>query len=128
MFVPILKECFLLLNAASFQHHNGFITKKLKRAARRVVILLTTKHRQMTPHMIHTRIGGATPGPAVAQVQAENAVPRLVPRLEKYWYFNIMSKFNQECAPSRDRRAPAVPRLVPKGGAATAYRATIHVD
>ena len=26
----------------------------------------------------------------------------------------------QECAPSRDHRAPAVPRLVPKAGAATA--------
>ena len=41
--------------------------------------------------------------------------PGHVPRLEKYWYFNIMSKIS-ECAPSRDHRAPAVPRLVPKAG------------
>ena len=64
-------------------------------------------------------IGGATPGPAGARAPAGNAVPRLVPRLEKYWYFNIMSRL-QECAPSRDHRAPAVPRLVTKAGDATA--------
>ena len=57
-------------------------------------------------------IGGATLGPAGAQAPAENAVPLLAPRLEKYWYFNIMSRL-PECAPSQDHRAPAaVPRLV----------------
>jgi len=40
-------------------------------------------------------IGGATPGPAGARAPAGNAVPRL----EKYWYFNIMS------------RLPVVPHL-----------------
>ena len=59
-------------------------------------------------------IGGATPGPAGARSPAGHAVPRL----EKYWYFNIMSRL-PECAPFRDRRAPTVPRLVPEAGAAT---------
>ena len=56
-------------------------------------------------------IGRATPGPAGARAPAGSAVPRL----EKYLYLNIMSRL-KECAPSRDHRAPAVPRLVTKAG------------
>ena len=62
-------------------------------------------------------IGGATPCPGWKRHAP--AQGRLVPRLEKYGYFNIMSRLPQ-CAPYRDHRAPAVPRLVPKAGAATA--------
>jgi hypothetical protein len=35
--------------------------------------------------------GGATPGPAGARAPAGNAVPRLVPRLEKFWYFKFLT-------------------------------------
>ena len=54
-----------------------------------------------------------------ARAPAGNAVPRLVPRLEKYWHFYITSR-QPEHAPFRDHHAPAVLRLVQKAFAATA--------
>ena len=60
-------------------------------------------------------------GPGWKRRGWRGVVPRLVPRVEKYWYFNITSRLPEaECAPSRDHRAPAVHRLAPKAGAATA--------
>ena len=57
---------------------------------------------------LNSCIGGVTPGPAGA-APAGNAVPRLVPRLEKYCYFNIMTRLYK----SAPHLQTIVPRLCP---------------
>ena len=59
--------------------------------------------------------GGATPGPAGARAPAGNAVPRLVPRLEKIRYFKFLKlwvgyhfEFTIHCPTERQRESRMV--------------------